>query len=168
MRSRNTRPHYILAIVLLMVILSLSLACSAKTDDGQELFSDIPNAVASAVAPEDDSGGLCLNEETGNEVVGVFDENGRYFSVGFGRIQGNPNACVVQGNASLWRNRNPSGAKIDLRKYVFHSESKKAMPVRIEHYGGGGTTLAGYEAQTTIRIVKPRDGAFPTVTPMGR
>lgn len=154
-------------IPLTAVALMFLLGCAAKTIDGVPLLSDIPSSVNAAEIPEDPGNGLCSNAETGDEVKGVFDANGEYFMVGFGRIPGKPDACVIQGRAEIWRNEqeNPkslSDLKIDLGEYVFHSESKKAIPTTLEYIGpGDNRTLKRYEAQTTITVVRSTESSFP-------
>ena len=170
------RRVVLISLTLLPVLTSIFLlGCfSTETVDGVELLSDIPDSVRSAVNPDDPGSGLCRNSATGDEVKGVFDVNGMYFPVGFGRIKGQPDACVIQGTAATWRNQDKTAQslkdlKIDLREYVFHAENKKAIPTSLEYIGvGNNRTLVGYVAQTTVTVIREDQRSFPTVTTSGR
>ena len=147
--------------------LMFTLGCSGKTVDGVPLLSDIPSVVETAEIPENLGSGLCRNAGTGDAVRGVFDANGYYFTVGFGRIRGKPEACVIHGQAKIWRNEDKNAKsladlKIDFGEYVFHSESKKAIPTTLEYIGpGDNRTLKGYEAQTTVTVVRSTESNLP-------
>ena len=154
-------------VALVFISIMFILGCSGKTTDGVPLLSDIPSAVKTAEIPEDSGSGFCRNADTGDDVRGVFDANGYYFTVGFGRIRGKPEACVIHGRAEIWRNEDKNAKsladlKIDFGEYVFHSESKKAIPTTLEYIGpGDNRTFKGYEAQTTVTVVRSTESNLP-------
>lgn len=128
-----------------------------KTIDGWELLGDIPEAVQAAETPNDIGPLLCRNEETGDEVRGVFDSTGEYFPlVRPFPEESRPKWCVVPPSpggrsAKVWQNNdqnfsNLEDMKVDFRLYVFHPDRKQAMPVRQGPITlrGGTWYLVGY------------------------
>ncbi len=127
------------------------------TVDGVKIVGEYPQAVTDAGLyfpyQQHKKTRLCVNSETGDRIRGVLGQNGLYHPIEHtpyttvslhSELEPPENRqwdCSIRKSADLWRNLpekylrrgvippEKEAAKLDFRAYVFHAESRKAVPI---------------------------------------